>query len=96
MRAGQLRRTVASTHTSIDAHRDGGSARSTAVEAASAAGRASAWRRWFVPSRVTSAFWVFNTLFWLLMIVARYELSVYAHVDGQNALGGAIWRGCSG
>ena len=94
--AGQLRRTVASTHTSIDFGRNRGSARSASAEAASAAGRARAWRRWLVPSRVSSAFLVFNTLFWLLMIVARYELSVYAQVDRPNALGGAIWRGCSG
>ena len=54
------------------------------------------WRQWFVPSRVTSAFFVFNTVFWGFMIVARYEFAVFAQVDRENLLGWAVWRGCFG
>jgi two-component system, LytTR family, sensor kinase len=54
------------------------------------------WRQWFVPSRVTSAFFVFNTVFWGFMIVARYEFAVFAQIDRENLLGWAVWRGCFG
>jgi two-component system, LytTR family, sensor kinase len=54
------------------------------------------WRQWFVPSRVTSAFFAFNTVFWGFMIVARYEFAVFAHIDSGNLLGWAIRRGCFG
>lgn len=54
------------------------------------------WRQWFVPSRVTSAFFVFNTVFWGFMIAARYEFAVFAQVDRENLLGWAVWRGCFG
>ncbi len=54
------------------------------------------WRQWFVPSRVTSAFFFFNTVFWGFMIAARYEFAVFAQVDRENLLGWAVWRGCFG
>ncbi len=55
-----------------------------------------AWRQWFVPSRVTSAFFAFNTLFWLFMILARYEYNVHSAADGLNALARSTARGCAG
>ncbi len=54
------------------------------------------WRQWFVPSRVTSAFLAFNTLYWGFMMLARYEFAVFAQVDRENLLGWAVWRGCFG
>ena len=54
------------------------------------------WRQWFVPSRVTSAFFVFNTVYWSFMIAARYELAVFAQVDRENLFGWTLWRGCFG
>ncbi len=58
--------------------------------------RGRTWRQWFVPSRVTSAFFFFNTVFWGFMIAARYELAVFAQIDRENLLGWAVWRGCFG
>jgi len=54
------------------------------------------WRQWFVPSRVTSAFFAFNTLFWLFMILARYEYNLNSAADGLNAFARPIARGCLG
>ncbi len=53
--------------------------------------RGRTWRQWFVPSRVTSAFFFFNTVFWGFMIAARYELAVFAQIDRENLLGWAVW-----
>jgi len=58
--------------------------------------RGGATESWFVPSVRMSAFVVFNTLYWLFIMVARYELSAFAEVERENALAGVMVRGAYG
>ena len=51
---------------------------------------------WFVPSRGMAAFFVFNTGYWFVMAVARYEFSAYFNAEEGKALSGAVLRGCYG
>jgi LytS/YehU family sensor histidine kinase len=43
-----------------------------------------------------ASFFVFNTLYWLIMAVARYEISAHFQAEGGWALSGAALRGCYG
>jgi len=75
--------------------------RSDPAQASAAAGahparQDGAMRAWFVPSRGMASFFVFNTLYWLIMDVARYEISAHFHAEGGRALSGAVLRGCYG
>jgi hypothetical protein len=51
---------------------------------------------WFVPSLGMTEFFVFNTVYWLVMAVVRYEFSAYFNAEGGKALSGAVLRGCCG
>jgi LytS/YehU family sensor histidine kinase len=50
----------------------------------------------FVPSLGMATFLVFNTVYWLVMAMVRYEFSAYFNAEGGNALSGAVVRGCCG
>ena len=50
----------------------------------------------FVPSLGMATFFVFNTVYWLVMAMVRYEFSAYFNAEGGNALSGAVLRGCCG
>jgi len=60
------------------------------------AGQDGALRASFVPSLGMATFFVFNTVYWLVMAVVRYEFSAYFNAEGGNALSGAVLRGCCG
>jgi len=55
-----------------------------------------AMRASFVPSLGMTEFFVFNTVYWLVMAVVRYEFSAYFNAEGGNAFSGAVLRGCCG
>ena len=59
-------------------------------------GQDAALRASFVPSLGMATFLVFNTVYWLVMAVVRYEFSAYFNAEGGNALSGAVVRGCCG
>ena len=60
------------------------------------AGQDGAMRASFVPSLGMATFLVFNTVYWLVMAMVRYEFSAYFRAEGGNALSGAVVRGCCG
>ncbi len=60
------------------------------------AGQDGAMRASFVPSLGMATFLVFNTVYWLVMAMVRYEFSAYFNAEGGNALSGAVVRGCCG
>jgi len=71
-------------------------AQASAAAGAHLVGQDGAMRAWFVPSRGMASFFVFNTFYWLMMAVARYEISAHFHAEGGRALSGAVLRGCYG
>jgi hypothetical protein len=71
-------------------------AQASAAAGAHPARQDGAMRASFVPSLGMATFLVFNTVYWLVMAMVRYEFSAYFNAEGGNALSGAVVRGCCG
>jgi hypothetical protein len=71
-------------------------AQASAAAGAHLVGQDGAMRASFVPSLGMATFLVFNTVYWLVMAMVRYEFSAYFNAEGGNALSGAVVRGCCG